>query len=399
MRTSKIVLLVIGVLVLVAAAIWRPVVAPQLTKLPTSLDTTYQFTGIYTGYVNQTTGARLATPQNLPLSIVRQFKAMPAQSTSSELVVKDASTVAIGPIGPIGPVKSLSVAQYVLDRSTSKNVKSPYAYAGVPSNVVDRSGSYSLGPPPGVDTAQTYPYWVDEIGKPIPMTYANATRTIDGLAVQQWQTNLPATPMLTSMVSAMQLPTAMPFATFEAQLKAQGTDLAAALQILSTSLTTAEKARLAALIASPIPLQYFYASQSKLLIEPATGMIVDMVNVVRAYSVRLNLGPLAAGLAPILAAHPTNLAAAPLAAGSKKLVTAPAQPLYTLTFQQTPASVTNLAGQAGHNANLLRIFEMWIPIGLGVIGLVLVGLAFTGRWRREPPAAKAAQPGPQEVGV
>jgi Porin PorA len=393
MRTSKIVLLVIGVLVLVAAAIWRPVVAPQLTKLPTSLDISYQFAGTYTGYVNQTTGARLAAPQNLPLSIARQFKAVPAQSTSSELVVNDASTVAIG------PGKSPSVAQYVLDRSTSQNVKSPYAYAVVPGNVVDRSGSYSLGPPPGVDTAKTYPYWVDEIGKTTPITYVNATQTIDGLAVQQWQTNLPATPMVASMVSAMHLPTAMPFATFEAQLKAQGTDLAAALRILSTSLTTAEKTRLAALIATPIPLQYSYASQSKLLIEPATGMIVDMVNVVRAYSVRLNLGPFAAGLAPILAAHPTNLVAAPLAAGSKKLVAAPAQPLYTLTFHQTPASVTQLAGQAGHNANLLRIFQMWIPIGLGVIGLILVGLAFTGRWRREPPAAKPAQPGPQKVGV
>jgi hypothetical protein len=61
--------------------------------------------------------------------------------------------------------------------------------------------------------------------------------------------------------------------------------------------------------------------------------------------------------------------------------------------------VTETAGQAGHNANLLTIVEMWIPIGLGVIGLILAGLAFTGRWRREPAAAKPAQPGPQKIGV
>jgi len=393
MRTSKIVLLVIGVVVLVVAAIWRPVVAPQLTKLPTSLNISYQFAGTYTGYVNQSTGARLAAPQNLPLSIYRHIKAVTTRSTSSELVVNDAQAVAIG------PSTSPWVAQYVLDRSTSENVKSPLAYAQLPGNVVDRSGSYSLGPPPGVDTEKTYPYWVDEIGKTIPITYANATQTTNGLAVQQWQVNLPATPMLASMVNAMHLPTAMPFASFEAQLKAQGTDLAAALRLLSTSLTAAEKTRLAALTAMPIPLQYFYASQSKLLIEPTTGMIVDMVNVVRAYSVRPNLGPLMAGLAPILAAHPTNPVAAALAAGGKKLAAAPAQPLYTLTFHQTPASVTELAGQAGHNANMLRIFQMWIPIGLGVIGLILVGLAFTGRWRREPPTIKSPQPGPQKVGV
>ena len=119
MRTSKIVLLVIGVIVLAVAAIWRPVVAPQLTKLPTSLNINYLFAGTYTGYVNQSTGARLGAPQNLPLSIDRQVKAVPAQSTSSELVVNDASAVAIG------PDKTPQILQYVLDRSTAKNVKSP----------------------------------------------------------------------------------------------------------------------------------------------------------------------------------------------------------------------------------------------------------------------------------
>jgi hypothetical protein len=89
--------------------------------------------------------------------------------------------------------------------------------------------------------------------------------------VQQWQTNLPATPMVASVVSAMHLPTTIPFATFEAQLKAQGSDLAAGLRILSTSLTAAEKTKLAALTATPIPLQYFYASQSKLLNRPHPG--------------------------------------------------------------------------------------------------------------------------------
>jgi len=393
MRTSKIVLLVIGVIVLAVAAVWRPVVAPQLTKLPTSLDIKYHFSGTYTGYVNQSTGARLAAPQNLPLSIYRQVRAVPAQSTSSELVVNDASTVMIG------PGKTPQILQYVLDRSTAENVKSPYAYALVSGNVVDRAGSYSLGPPPGADTPKAYPMWVDEIGKAVPITYANATQTVHGVAVQEWQLKLPATPMAASFVSAMHLPTTMSFADFEAQLKAQGTDLTLGLKILSGSLTGTEKASLAALTARPIPLQYFYAITIKLLVEPASGTIVDTLTAVRAYSVRPFLVPFAATLAPMLAAHPANLAAAPLAAGSKKLTAAPAQPLYTLTFHQTPASVTETAGQAGHNANLLEIFEVWIPVGLGVIGLVLVGLAFTGRWRREPPAAKPAQPGPQTIGV
>jgi hypothetical protein len=393
MRTSKIVLLVIGVIVLAVAAIWRPVMAPQLTKLPTSLDIKYHFTGTYTGYVDQSTGARLAAPQNQPLSIDRQVKAMSAQSTSSELVVNDNSAVMFG------PGKTPQILQYVLNRSTAGNVKSPYAYALVPGNVVDRAGSYSLGPPPGADTAKTYPMWVDEIGKTVPISYANVTQTVHGVAVQEWQLNLPATPMAASFVSAMHLPSTMSFAEFEAQLKAQGTDLALGLKVLSGSLTAAEKTSLAALTAKPIPLQYFYAIDIKLLVEPASGTIVDTLTAVRAYSVRPVLGPFAAALAPMLAAHPANLASAPLAAGSKKLTAALAQPLYTLTFHQTPASVTETAAQAGHNANLLNVVEMWIPISLGVIGFILVSLAFTGRWRREPSAAKPTQPGPQKIGV
>ncbi len=385
--------MVIGVLVLAVAALWKPLVAPQLTKLPTSLNISYHFTGTYTGYVNQSTGARLAAPENLPLTIDRQVKAVPAQSTSSALVVNDASTVLIG------SDKTPQILQYVLDRSTAKSVKSPYAYALVPGNVVDRTGSYSLGPPPGADTAKTYAMWVDEIGKTVPISYANATQTVHGVGVKEWQLTLPATPMAASFVTAMDLPATMSFADLEAQLKAQGTDLALGLKVLSGSLTAAEKASLAALTAKPIALQYYYAVTIKLLVEPASGTIVDTLTAVRAYSVRPDLGPFAAGLAPMLAAHPNNPAAAPLADGSKKMVAAAPQPLYTLTFHQTPASVTETAGAAGHNALLLSIVGLWIPVGAGVVGLVLVGLAFIGRWRREPPATTPTQPGPQRVGV
>ena len=72
-----------------------------------------------------------------------------------------------------------------------------------------------------------------------------------------------------------------------------------------------------ALTAKPIPLQYFYAITIKLLVEPASGTIVDTLTAVRSYSVRPYLAPFAAGLAPMLAAHPTNLAVAPLAAGAQ----------------------------------------------------------------------------------
>ncbi len=393
MRASKIVLLVIGLVVLVVAVIWRPVVVPQLTKLPTSMNQTVQFAGTFTGYVNQATGTRLAAPENLPLSMNRQVKAVANQSTSADLVVMDVTQTAIG------PQKSTAVLQYVLNRSTTKNVKSPHAYALVPSNVVDRSGSYSLGPPPGVDTARTYPLWIDEIGRAIPLTYQHATQTVNGVSAQRWQMSVPATPMVASMATAMGLPKTLPFASFAAELKALGIDLTTAFQALSPSLTAAQKAALAALTATPISLQYLYAFRCTLLVEPSTGAGVDVVALVRAYSVRPNLGPLAAGLAPVLAAHPANPVAARLAIITRQLAGAPAQPLYTLTSHQTPASVTGTAGTVGHSANLLKLLNVWIPIGLGVVGLLLVGLSFTGRRRAGHSTGKSAQPGKPKIGV
>jgi Porin PorA len=390
MRLSRIVLLAVGSGLLVVAGGWRPLVAPQLTKLPASLNESVQYAGTYTGYVNQATGATLAAPQRLPLTINRHIKAAVGQGSSAGLVVTDASDLAIG------PTTSTAVLQYVLDRSAEKNVKSQDAYALAPGNVVDRAGTYSLGPPHGTDPARSYPLWTDEIGRAIPLTSAHATQTIHGVAVQRWQLNLPATTMVTPTVTAMHLPVSLPFAAFEAGLKAKGIDLAAAFRALSPSLTPAQRKSLAAQTAKPIRLDYLYATHAQLLIEPSTGAIVDVVTDVRSYSVRPNLTGLVAGLTPIIAAHFTNPVVTKLLAAGGQLTSPPARPLYTLTFHQTPASVAATAGTAGHNASQLKVISLWVPIGLAVTGVILIGSSLAGRRRAGHDAITPAHSGSQQ---
>ena len=368
MRPFRVVLLALGVVLLVLAALWRPLIAPVLTKLPTSLNETVYFTGSYTGYVNQSTGGALATPQHVPLSITRHISAVPAKSTSQVLIVNDASAVSIG------PAKSTAVAQYAVDRSSELNVPSPDAYAIKPGNVVNRSGTYTLGPPQSPDQGKSYPLWIDEIGRAVPMTSVPGSVDLDGASVQRWQFSLPTTAMIPAMVTAMGLPATMPFAAFEAELRAKGLNLAAALRSLAPALTAAQRTSLASLTSAPIPLRYFYAAQAQTLVEPATGAIADVENYVRAYSVRPDLAPLAAGLTLILAAHRTSPAAATLLAAAKQLTGLQAQPVYTLTFHQTPASAAAAVHTAAHNATLLGIVRVWIPVVLGVVGLVLVVL-------------------------
>jgi hypothetical protein len=387
-RAAIAVLLVVGVALMAAAAIWRPVVAPALTKLPNSLNETVYFEGAYTGDVNQVTGAALPAPVHLPLQITRHVQAVPGESTSAVLIVNDASVISIG------SAKSSAVAQYAVDRLTEKDVASPHSYALVPSNVTDRAGNYSLGPPLGVNPSVSYPVWIDQDGRAIPLVSAHASTVVDGLSVQRWQQNIGPTPMPASIVAAMKLPPSMTFKAFEAELEAHGVDLAAVLSQLSPSLTAAQRASLAAATARPIPLQYLYATSAQILVEPSTGAFVDVLSETQAYSVRPVLTGLTVALTPILAAHASNPQIAKLIDAVQKMDVSQAQPLYSLTFHQTQASVTATAGTVGHNAALLQAVGVWIPVALGVAGLVLAGLgvfvASRGRARRRTGAATPA---------
>jgi hypothetical protein len=392
MRIFRIVLLALGAATLLMAAVWRPLVALPLTKLPTSLDQTLYFTGTYTGFVNPATGAELAAPQRAPLHIARHIRAVPGKSTSSILVVNDASTVTIGRL------KSMSVMQYALDRFSEHNVASPDAFALAPTNVVDRAGSYSLGPPQGADSAKSYPLWTDEIGRAVPLISEPGTTSLDGVSVQRWQYSVPPTPMVASMVRAMKLPTAMPFASFEAELKAKGVDLAAAFNALAPSLTTAQRASLTAATAAPIPLKYLYATHARVLVEPATGTVTDILSAARSYSARPDLARLAAALVPILAAHRSNPVATQLIAVGRNLADAPAQPLYTVAFHQTPASAASTTATAAHDGTLIQLVRLWIPITLAIVGLVLVALGLTGLLRKRTRAKTGVQsPSPERV--
>lgn len=90
-------------------------------------------------------------------------------------------------------------------------------------------------------------------------------------------------------------------------------------------------------------------------------------------------------LTPILAAHGSNPAAAQLITAAKSLSSVPAAALYTVTIHQTPASVAQQVSTVRHDLTLLAIAGIWLPVGVGVIGLLLLGLAFRPRRRARAP--------------
>lgn len=385
MRIVRIVLVVIGVILVVAGAIWRPVVVPQFTTLPNSFSQTVQLSGTYTGYVNQATGAPLATPQRVPLTLTESVKSVPGESTSSVLVISETSA------SSMGPVTSTTVAQYALNRSTDKNVSSPHAYDLSPSIVVDRSGAYTLLIPEGASTAQSYPVYVDEAGRTVPETSEHTTPTVDGLATQGWQENLASAPVTPAIATATKLPPSMPFATFAAEAKAEGLDLTAAFAGLMPILTPAQRASLASVTTEPIPLEYLYSQQLKQDVVPATGTSVDVVSLTNSLSVEPNLSKLAAALTPILEAHAANPVAARLIASASKLSSVKPTPMYSISASQTPASVATLVSSAKHDVTVLSLLKVWVPVVLIVVGLILIAVGLLVGRRRKAARAAAGE--------
>ena len=81
----------IGVVLLIVAALWRPVAVPQLVKFPSHLDETTRYSGTFTVYVDPATGQPLADPMILPLEIDRRVRTHPV-GVAHTVVNEDAVT-------------------------------------------------------------------------------------------------------------------------------------------------------------------------------------------------------------------------------------------------------------------------------------------------------------------
>jgi hypothetical protein len=365
MRKTGVVLVALGLVIGVVGVLWRPLAVPPLTKIPTNVSGTIDLSGTYTSFVDQSTGAPLATPQVVPLTIRRTITGHPDLSTSDVVIVTEELATSIG--GQPSTVRY----QYALDRSTAANVDNPNAWAYSSSAPANRAGTYSVTLAPGFSTNQTYQSWSEDIGKSVPLIYVpGKDQTIDGVALNLWTQTFTDQPLAPAVIAADKLPTSIPFTTFAAQLKAAGIDLAAA--IASIGLTPAELASVQGLFASSIPLSYTASGVNSILSDPVTGAPVDVLQENVTYSSKLDLSKIAAGVAPILAAHQSSPAVAQLAPMLAQLTTIKAQKLFTLDAKSTPDSITSNAASAQSNGRLLGLVQTVVPLGLGALAVIMI---------------------------
>jgi hypothetical protein len=376
--------LITGVPIVMAAALWNPAVVPQLTKLPSDLHATADYQGTFTSYVDPATGAMLPAPVQMPMTMKRVLKTVPGKGSGNSLVVTQGLTFTMG-----GKSQEINF-QYVVDRSTRKNLKGAQSWAIAPSNVVDRQGSYPFSPPMNASTSKSYAMWQEEIGAPLKLVSKHSSQTVGGVKAELFSLNTDPVKMSPSYLAASKMPTSMPFSEFVAQAKASGTDLAAVLGSLMPVLTSSEKASFAALQKSAIGLDYYYSATNDMLVEPTTGTVVKIGKSHQEITLKPNLAGLTATLTPVFMAHMDSPVIQRLIPAMGSMGNVPTKKITTTEYAQTPASVSSTAKTASDALGTLKRLTLWVPVLLALIGALLIAAAWKlGAFRRGPAAAGA----------
>jgi hypothetical protein len=394
MKVRTKVLAVAGVVAVAAALLWRPVAEPRIVLFPSHLDRTLHYTGTVTVYVGPATGAALPTPTAEPLTVDRHLQTV-AGGGAHTVVVHETLTF------HAGTQVLTEENQYVMDRRTMKNVRSPLSWAIVPTNVVDRSGSYYVTLPMGASPSHAYDIWKSEVGTTEHLSAdPSVARRVAGVATVGFSGVLPATkviPAQQAQLVSQGLPGALSPAQAQARLTAAGINLGAASRALAAVLSSAELSQLTALLTTPVPVDYQWSVAGSAAVNHTTGVLVEIPSDTVTVSALPDLSGLAR-LVPVLAAHAQAPGIAALQRQLQAVVQAPPQPVYRLAFSETAASAASTAKAVRHQLFVLRIVRTDIPWGLGAVGAVLLAAAAATvlRARRPRPSAVAAPTGPAE---
>lgn len=392
MRLRTKVLAAVGVLAVIASFAWRPVAEPKLVKFPSHLDRTLHYAGTATVYVDAATGAVLATPAVQPLTVDRHLETV-AGGGGHTVVIRETLTFYTGGRSII------EKNQYVIDRRTMRNIRSPRSWAIEPSNVVDRSGSYSINLPLGTSTARTYALWKSEVGATETLRADTTVPSrVNGVATIGLSATLPPTPVIDAQQAslvAQGLPGELTGAQVQSRLTAAGVDLAAATRTLASVLTPAELTQAAAVLAKPVPLRYVWSATGAMAVNPTTGALVKVPSDAITVSVQPDMSGVGQ-LGTMLAAHAQAPGVAALQQQLDRTVGAPAQPVYRLAFSETEASAASTAGTVRDQLTLVRIVREYVPWGLRGIAVVLLAFAVLTFVRRPRPEAAETVPAPAE---
>jgi hypothetical protein len=371
------VLIVIGIIFIVAAILWWAIAVPALVKFPENVDSKPVYEGDVDVYQNPSTGELLAKPITAKLTIERAYKSVDDQYDSGKAVVQETITQTM----PSLMTTIVESSQYVLDRKTIENVDDPRSWAYTEGNQVNRSGTFYINFPFDLNKDQTYKVFENKVN-----TYYEITKNtekdeedLDGLKVYNFVGEIKATDLASYYVAYSKYPTTMSFDELKQSLSSAGLDIDAFLTLLAPVLEPADAATLAQLATQPINLKYQYSNSGNVSIEPKTGSIIRLSNVVEAITVSPDISKLVDALKPLLAKYKDR--SAELTAATEKILTAlpsllqaPPQKVYEARYSQTEESIKEAAQDAKDSIGKINWVKVYIPWILLILGAaVLVG--------------------------
>jgi len=378
----------VGVVVLLAAALWTPIAAPALVKFPTNTNLRLVYKGSLVTYFNAKTGMTLATPVVTKLTVDRHLQALPAESSSSRVLVKETLAIHAGAL----TVPETNV--YAFNRRTMKPVSDPRAYTFLPGNVPSRLGSYYVTLPMGLSRSTVLPIWKPESATtyllhPLATTSSATPSKLDGLGVMWFSGTLPMTPAAryeSAALASRGFPTFLAPAEVKAMLAAYGVSEAKLGSALGPVLTHSQALTLLSVLSKPVALQYYIFGSGLLAAEPNTGTIVELRNIIDGVAARPNPAPMRTVIS-ILDKHLSVPGVRAAVATMSRIASAPPVPVYELRYTETPASIAATVKVANSQISKMNVATLYIPIGLGVLGLILVSPAIVGFVRRPRPGA------------
>jgi hypothetical protein len=381
------------------ALLWTAFAVPRLVKYPTDLDVRPRYHGTFILYVDPATAAPLATPRRVPLDIERHIRSLSDESNASRVVVREDIRQRAG-----GLFDATQTNVYVMDRRTMQNVADERAYAFDPSNVTDRSGAYRLNLPFHVSSDAAYPIYKNEIATTYEVRAKPSAPTTDvaGLHLRNFTGSAAEVPLdpayLAELDKIVTLPTSLTLDQLEPQLEAAGLDVDAVFAALAPVITADDLATLARIAAKPIALQYVMSFTGDAGVEMTTGAELD----VRA-TAWVGAKPVltdGAALQAVLAHYPDVPEAVAAGEALTELRSAPATKLFEYHYQQTPASVVDVASEVKSLRGQVRLVERYVPWSLyaaAVTSLVIGASVHRRRRPRTDPAIdlRSAQPAGQ----
>ncbi len=302
-RLSKIAIL-LGIILIVFTFLWRFLIVERLMLFPQGFQFRTESESEVVWYIDPATSSPLPPGAEIRSSILvtKELRSIDDQYDSNTALVEE-RTIYQG----FATGEAISISVYALDRHSMKNISDDRAFDWDPSNVVDRGGSYYPAFPRGPSKNQSYPIWKSEIGEPVEVVYLNDHEE-EGIKLVNFiwkiypEDNKKIDP---NMLKDFGVSEAISWQQMKSALIGMGIDLDVIIGEVIGLMNQEEQAKLAQLLAKPIPVNYYWSGSSETLVEPKLGIPIKFQNNTETLSMEVDATPFIS-LVGILMRHAAN---------------------------------------------------------------------------------------------